>query len=137
MKPLTLTIAVENGRLAPTDGQKAQIAKLLGPRSGKAVTVKFSAPMSSRSLEQNRFYWGVILTEIAAHTGHTTEEVHAVVKDLFLTRKFITLGSLTTEIRKTTTDLTVGEFANYLEQIAAWAAQELGLNLPEPTRVRP
>lgn len=127
----TMTIAVENDRLAPTEMQQRQMTGWLQNRNGKTVTVIFEKPYHKRTSEQNRFYWGVILTTIAHHTGHTTEEIHEVVKDLFLPRKFIKLGNREVQIEKSTAKLTYTEFAQYLEQIRAWASQELALTFPE------
>lgn len=134
---LSLTIQVEDGKLMPTDGQARQIRAFLHSRDGKAVAVKFSRPKSTRTIDQNRFYWGVVLTGIAEHTGHTPEEIHEVLKDLFLPRRFITLGGHEVSTQKTTTDLSVTEFAHYLEQVTAWAAQELGIAFPDAPLVKP
>lgn len=127
---LTMTIPVQDGRLVPSDGQKRTIAEYLHTRDGKAVEVKLSRPTNNRSLSQNRFYWGVVLTTIAESTGNSTEDLHLVLKDMFLPRKFITLGAKEVEVRKTTTDLTTDEFSKYLEAVAAWAASELGITMP-------
>jgi hypothetical protein len=130
-KALTLLVPVEGGRLNPTDGQKATIAAFLRTREGKAVEVKFARPTTSRSLRQNRFYWGAVLTTIAEATGNSTEDLHLVLKDMFLPRKFITLGTKEVEVRKTTTDLTTEEFTLYLEAVRGWAASELGITMPD------
>lgn len=136
---ITLTIPVADGRLNPSPMQQANIDGFLRGREGKTATVTFERPYHKRTTEQNKFYWGVILTTIAQHTGHTTEEIHEVVKDLFLPRKFIKLGNREVQIEKSTAKLTFTEFAHYLEQIRAWASQELALTFPELefTRTRP
>ncbi len=126
------TIAVYGRELVPTDAQKAMLGDFLARFDGKAMTVEISKPASTRSLKQNAYYWGVILTIIAQETGHSTEEIHLALKDMFLPRKFLTLGSREVEIRKTTVDLTPTEFSTYIEQIRAWAAQELACSIPSP-----
>jgi len=126
------TIAVFGKHLIPTDTQKAVLDEFLAKFEGKAVTVEISKPASTRSLRQNSYYWGVVLTIIAQETGHSTEEIHLAVKDMFLPRKFLKLGSRETEIRKTTTDLTPTEFSLYIEQVRAWASQELKCSIPSP-----
>ena len=133
LNSLTLTIPVEGGRLKPSPGQQATIGTFLRTREGKAVEVKFARPTTSRSQRQNRFYWGVVLTAIAESTGNSTEDIHVVLRDRLLPRKFITLGSKEVEVRKTTTDLTTEEFTLYLEAVRAWAATELGITMPDPT----
>jgi hypothetical protein len=131
LNSLTLTIPVEGGRLKPSPGQQATIGTFLRTREGKAVEVKFARPTTSRSQRQNRFYWGVVLTAIAESTGNSTEDIHVVLRDRLLPRKFITLGSKEVEVRKTTTDLTTEEFTLYLEAVRAWAATELGITMPD------
>jgi hypothetical protein len=127
---LELTVAVQGGRLNPSETQKALIGGFLTRRGDKPVVVKIAKPTNSRSVRQNRLYWGVVLGTIAADTGNTTEDLHLILKDMFLPRKFITLAGKEVEVRKTTTDLSTEEFGKYLTQIAAWAATELGIQIP-------
>ena len=131
LNSLTLTIPVEGGRLKPSPGQQATIGNYLRTREGKAVEVKFARPTTSRSQRQNRFYWGVVLTAIAESTGNSTEDIHVVLRDRLLPRKFITLGSKEVEVKKSTADLSTEEFTLYLEAVRAWAATELGITMPD------
>jgi len=125
---LSITVAVADGRLQPTDQQKRDIAAFLAKR--ETIAVKFSKPTVLRNLKQNSYYW-LLLTEIAQHTGNTAEDLHHVFKDKLLPRKFVHLGDKEIELRKSTTDLSVAEFQSYLEQVRAFASTELHLNLPE------
>lgn len=129
--PMSLVVAVEDGRLKLTEPQRNRVTEYLRGRT-KPVVVKFSKQVDSRSQRQNRFYWGVVLTAIADSTGYATEEVHELMKGKFLPRKFVKIGSLEKKVEKTTTDLTTAEFSKYLEQIAAFAAAELGITMPDP-----
>lgn len=127
---LTLTIPVRDGCLMPSGFQKNAIAGYLAPLEGKDVTVRFARPVKVRSNNQNRLYWGVYLAALAEHTGHTPEELHDVLKAMFLPREFVTIGKLEIEVVKSTTKLTTDEFNKYLTQIEAWCNQELGIRLP-------
>ncbi len=129
---LTMTIAVQAGKLSPTPGQKETIAQFLAGLGDKPCQVRFSKPQQIRSLKQNRYYWSVVLPMIASHVGHTPEEIHYWFKEEFLPRKFITMGKKELEIRKTTTELSTGEFEEYLAQVRSWAAQNLALGIPLP-----
>jgi len=131
LNSLTLTIPVEGGRLKPSPQQQATIGTFLRTREGKAVEVKFARPTTSRSLRQNRYYWGAVIGAIAESTGNSPEDLHLVLKEMFLPRKFITLGAKEVEVRKTTHDLTTEEFTLYLEAVRAWAASELGITMPD------
>lgn len=128
---VNLTVPVADGKLAPSAGQQAMIDQFLRTREGKAVEVKLSRPVNSRSLRQNRFLWGVVYTTIAEATGNTTEDLHEHFKNQFLPRRFVTLAGKEMEVAKTTTALSVDEFSKYLEQLAAFAASELGITLPD------
>lgn len=131
-RKIELVIPVDCGHLAPTAGQQAIINTFLAQRNGKAVAVKFSIPTNTRSQRQNRFYWSCVIATIADHCGYAPEEVHEVLKDKFLPRKFITLGKHEIELKKSTTDLNTIEFETFIEQVLAWASTELGLFIPTP-----
>ncbi len=81
----------------------------------------------SRSLNENNYYWGVVVEELSQHTGFTPPEMHEALKMKFLR---IVKGQL--ESCRSTTDLTVGEFENYLSQVRQWASEELQVFIPLP-----
>jgi hypothetical protein len=131
MKTLTFTVSVQHGKCQFTDRHMSSIGAFLSALEGRAVSVTFSRPKSARSLKQNAYLWAVVYTSIAEHTGMSTEDVHDWCKDEFLPRRFVTLAGREKEIRKTTADLSSREFGEYLDRITAWAAQELGVTVPE------
>lgn len=126
---LTLTIPVENGKLKPSEQQHFAMESFLHRRDGKAVTVKFSVPTNTRTLSQNSLYWK-ILSVIGRETGNEAEDLHQIFKDRFLPRRFVRLGEKEIELRKTTTELTTGEFSELIEKIRVFCGSELGINLP-------
>lgn len=129
---MSMIIPVQDGWIRPSPAQNQIIRNYLQTREGKAVAVKFSRPMSTRSKSANAYYWGVCLTLIAESTGHTTEEVHQAVKELFLPRRFVRLGHNEIEVAKSTTELMTDEFEKYLTQLRAWAETELNITIPLP-----
>lgn len=81
----------------------------------------------TRSGQENKFYWGVILKIIGDELGYTPEECHAIFGERFLSyekngRQFV----------KTTTKLKTVEFEEYLEKIRRFAAMDLNIYLPVP-----
>lgn len=79
---------------------------------------------------QNGYYWAVVLADIAAHTGHTPQEMHEEMKVLHnpIPSQFnpeITKGGSTENMKSL-------EFEEYLEKIRVWAVQELDLVIPLP-----
>jgi hypothetical protein len=90
-----------------------------------------------RSNPQNRYYWGIVVEEIRLKLlefgdKYTPEEIHEGLKAKFNPKGtadvdggaiFIT-GSTTTEMNKE-------EFGAYLDLIIKWAAESLGITIPE------
>jgi hypothetical protein len=131
---LSLMLQVKDGWLSMTPAQQTMIRAFLARMNLKDVSVRIGKPRKIRSLSQNAYYWAVVLSMISAQVGHTPEEVHYFLKDEFLPKKFIKLGGLEVEIRKTTTDLSTNEFNVYLAQVTAWAS-ELGIEIPSSNQV--
>lgn len=129
---LPLMMPVRDGRLQWSHEQKQMLSAFLARQEGRQVMVRISKPRKIRSLKQNSYYWSVVVSMIAAETGHTPEDVHEILKEKFLPKKFIRLLGVEKEIKKTTTDLTANEFTLYLDQIYAFAGAELGLRIPLP-----
>lgn len=94
-----------------------------GPRG---IQVSVERVKTRRNLEQNSLvhaYFGLI----ARHTGHSPEEIKVILKREFLpVVKETKLGA----IHKGTAELSIGEMAEFITQIQAWAIQMLGLILP-------
>ena len=79
-----------------------------------------------RSLKENNYYWGIVLTLLAEATGFTPEEAHDAMR-----WKFLRKGQRFETVRSTT-GLTTNEFEEYLEKIRLFAAQELNCIIPLP-----
>ena len=93
------------------------------------VIVKY--PQSLRSLQQNRYYWGVVVDLISQHTGYAKEETHEILKAKFLSREAF-IGKEPVRYARSTTSLTTKQFKKYLNEIKEWAFIELGIVIPEP-----
>jgi hypothetical protein len=104
--------------------------------AGKRFQLTLEPEKSTRSNEQNRYYWGIIIEMIAVEfCGMATESdkdhVHRGLGGLFLRRKDEKTGL---EYIESTTKLSVQEFQDYLQQCRHWAAEN-GLSIPEPNEV--
>lgn len=98
---------------------------LLGGFEGEKVKLtiqKNPKGLLPRSLRQNAYIWAVPYKLISDHTGHTTEEIHALMASMFLKEMVTVLGTMFTVI-KSTTKLNTGEFNDYVEEIRKWAAE--------------
>lgn len=95
------------------------------------VTIKKITRETLRSVEQNRYYWGIVIKLLADYTGYTKEEMHEALKYKFL--RYENVPGLPTVL--STTQLSTVEFESYLEQVRRWAAIEFGVYIPLPREV--
>lgn len=101
------------------------------------VSVTIARQSATRSEQQNRWYWGVVLKVLAEHTGYTVDEMHEYCKDRF-NAKAITIVDANGEVKdeqrigQTTTRLNKITFGEYCESIRMWAAADLHLDIPDP-----
>ena len=93
------------------------------------VRITIEKERGTRSQNQNRYYWGVVLPVIAEHMGERVEDLHEVFKSRFLRKKRVWRGGEITILRSTS-ELTSDEFAEYLSQVIQEGA-ELGVVVPE------
>lgn len=88
-----------------------------------------------RNNEQNKFYWGGVLKYVAEQAWVNGKQYDKDTWHEFLARKFGVCEDVTLpdgEIiirRKSTTQMSVHEFSEYLNQVQAYAAGELGVDL--------
>jgi predicted PhzF superfamily epimerase YddE/YHI9 len=107
-------------------------AKHVRAHEGLEVEVTLKKLRTQRSLKQNRAYFGIIVAAIADHCGYSKDEAHEA-----LAFKFLRTGEPDALLptRRSTASLTVQEFAAYQEQVKQFAAEELGLFIPDPGQV--
>lgn len=92
---------------------------------------------AARSQPQNRYYWGVVVAALADHTGYTPDELHEVLKQKFLPKALALLdgnGEVKGEfvMGGSTRTLKTDEFMDYLARVRRFAAEELGVDTPDP-----
>ena len=91
-----------------------------------------------RSVQQNRYYWGVVLAEISQQASiagqrWAAEAWHELFKRMFLgyqIRKCTVAGrrrKLVTRTLRSTTKLKVRAMAEYITKVQAFAANDLGV----------
>jgi hypothetical protein len=128
------TATITAGKLifdTPTEVQE-HIRKL----EGKEVEVIIKKHRKLRTDPQMAYYWGVVVKLLSEYTGYEAEEMHEILKDQFAPLKEVKLGKEVKMIHGCTHDLfTDNFFTDYIERIQRWAAQELGVVIPDPPRV--
>lgn len=81
----------------------------------------------TRSVQQNKYYHGVVCKLISDYTGYMSEEVHQILAENFLS--YERDGRTFT---KSTTKLKTADFEDYMEKCRRWAAMELQVYVPLP-----
>jgi hypothetical protein len=105
--------------------------------AGKRVVVSITRETSQRSDQQNRWYWGCVLALISEHTGYQPEELHDLFKVRFIP-KHVALADGNGVVREegviggSTARLDTIDFAAYCERVRQFAAEELGVVIPDP-----
>ncbi|PRH37750.1 recombination protein NinB [Burkholderia gladioli] len=107
-------------------------AKVFADR-GEPLRVIVTAEEKQRNAAQNRLYWGAILRSIAEQAWVDGRQFDKDAWHEYFARLYGVSDELTLpdgEIilrRKSTSQMSVGEFSTYLNQIQAYAANELGV----------
>lgn len=86
----------------------------------------------TRSGQQNRYYWGVVIERLSNHTGFTKDEMHEVLKYKFLSFEKESRDGQKFIVTRSTVSLDTKEMEDYLESVRRWAAQDLNCDIPEP-----
>ena len=109
---------------------KQLIAKL----NNKLVFLTLDTFRSNRSLEQNKYYFGVVIKILSDELGYELDEMHELLKILF-NHELKYLKDVEYAIPKSTAGLTTIEFMEYLERIKRWAVQEFQIVIPDPNQI--
>ena len=118
-------IKIINGQL-----NNLELTKQLAKWNDKDVVVEIKLDKATRSNQQNRYYWDIVVGLISECTGYEPDEVHEILKQEFLGKQ-LQLGEKTFTLA-TTTNQTTLEFEDYLSKIRVWASKELGCYIPLP-----
>lgn len=97
------------------------------PADGRYVWPMPEKEKKTRSLKQNKYYHGVVCKLISEHTGYTSDEVHQL-----LAEQFISYEKNGKQFVKSTTKLKTAEFEEYLESCRRFGAMELQVYIPLP-----
>ena len=104
----------------------------------KNIILTIEPKKKIRSIEQNAYYWGVVVPMIRQgliDVGYkvSKEQTHDLLRAKFAIDELV--NEDTGEIIKTiasTTNMTTTDFMKYIESIIQWAAEYLSIQIPEP-----
>lgn len=131
-------------RLSDPEQAHAAISKMVWPRiksdlaAGNELTLVVEPYEVARSKQQNRYYWGACLREIADQAvvcgvRYQPEAWHELFKRMFLgyrIEKYRIAGNkrkMAKRVLSSTTGLSVKKMSIYLEQVQAYAANDLAV----------
>lgn len=106
--------------------ERSRFAGLIAALDGYEIVLTLKKYRKTRSLQQNKYLWGVVYPIFAEHLGYEREELHDAMRMLFLRRheeKFVTVAS--------TTSLNTLEMTEYIENIRRLAAED-NCYIPDP-----
>lgn len=115
--------------------------------SGREVEIVIT-PRPKRSLNQNAYYWGTVVymiwtelkgrglqaSDLGSRQGDLLRnDVHDSLRLMFAQREKFNMLTEEVELEEVRTkDMTSIEFTHYIDRIRQWAAEELGLEIPDP-----
>ncbi len=105
--------------------------KLQGLQPGEYV-IEITRNRPIRSLSHNRYYWGIVLKQIAIACDHNQDELHEMFKLKFNSKLIEFKDGSRETVPGTTGDLDTKEFALYVERVKAWAVRFLDIRFVEP-----
>ena len=111
-----------------------QLHQWLHNVNGKRVEVTVERQTRKRTTDQNAYYW-LICTTIGKDLGYSSDEVHELLKSMFLKKPLWVKGKFIPVVGSTTRMDTV-EFTEYIERVRQWAAEELRITIPDPDETK-
>lgn len=135
MAEIVTTAELKRGRMQIRNWNR--VASELGAMRDGELRISITRAHATRSLNQNAWYWACVVGLVAEHTGYTPDEIHEIYKAKFIPKRLALAngnGEITGEfvIGGTTTQLNKLEFGEFCESIREWAADELGVVIPDP-----
>lgn len=132
---IVTTARLDKGRFQMRN-KAAVLAQLARMRDGEFI-VTITPRKAARSIQANRYYWGVVVELIAEHTGYTPDEIHELLKAKFLPKRLAVCdgnGEVQGEfvIGGSTTKLNKIEFGEFISSIRLWASESLQVVIPDP-----
>ena len=120
---------------------RAEVGKAF---AGKDVIVTFARPKKTRSSEQNRYYWGVVVRMVCEgfqslgnpvnpDSVEDAELVHTYLKRRFL--EPIRVADANGEVHElgySTTQLSTSQMMDYIAQVQQFASEFLNVIIPDP-----
>lgn len=126
----------DNGEITLPRRFNTDVARLF---QGREIVLTVERKRKKRTLDQNAYYWAVIVEQICeamndAGENVTPKEVHEFLKFRFLKVQKINqeTGEVLWEYGRSTSSLKTFEFSLFLDDCIQFAAEYLGIKIPLP-----
>ena len=133
---------VQDGTLKLSN--RKQFDRDIAQFEGKRVEVVLQVAKKRRSISQNAWYWGQVLPcclhgfKEMGHERLDIDTLHSFFKARFLDEPEKIVSPHSGEeitLTKTTTNLTTTQMMAYTDSIIRFAAEFLGISIPDPTPI--
>lgn len=138
MKKISIISSVENGNLKRN---RKLIKQAVASFEGKTIKVTIEKNKKTRSIQQNAYYWGVVLPIVQQGlydaTGETRDlnSIHyKILLPLFAPDREI-INKETGEVineKMTSSEMSTTDFMEYKQDIQKWSAEFLNVQIPDP-----
>lgn len=123
----------EQGQLAPFE--VGRYAGMLARLKGKTVEVIVRPERKHRSMNANRYYWGIVVAAGSEWSGYEPEEFHQAMKGIHLPRKQLVLPTgEQIETLASTHDMDTEAFGEFVNRVVKWLAEQ-GCYVPASSEV--
>jgi len=127
---------IKNGKITRN---RNLITDALATYEGKECIIKIEKPKKTRTSQQNRYYWGVMLPIVQRClkvSGHfmTINDTHELLKLKFL-KEIVFIDESTGEVTeriKSTTELSTVQEMEYFGNIQDWTREYFNTEIPDP-----
>ena len=113
------------------------IEQFLNNTLDKLISISWKSVKPTRSLLQNKYYWGVVIAMLSKEIGYAPDYMHAYMKEEFLwfDEQDMPDGK-TARVVHDTKNLTTVQFEGYIHKIRQWAGEFLMMDIPLPNQTQ-
>jgi hypothetical protein len=111
--------------------EKHRLYNVLKSLKGKNV-IQIKKWRKARSVNQNKYLWGVIYRYVGQEIGLTADEAHQTMTAYFLSYEKTLPNGTTVKFVRSTTALDTMEMEAYLEQIRTFMLEQFSCLIPLP-----
>lgn len=108
-----------------------RIGRMLRSLDNKRYVVTVEPEKDSRTLQQNKAYWGVWLKFVVECRGGTDYGWHEYFKDRVGIKDFYEVGEEALVVTRSTTKYTKAEFSQYIEEVNMYVLENWQIELPQ------